>query len=247
MEGGMKCIKYLLFGFNLVFALSGLALIVTGGVVQGLYSQYLDFLGDQFLNTPVLLIVVGCIIFLVTFFGCCGAIKEHHCMTVTFSVLLSLIFIMELAAGIAAYMLRSELRTIIETNMERGMINYEAEGYLGVTKTWNAVQHELQCCGAQEYKDWKNTTYAQTNGNAVPDSCCYSDVVGCGAGLLDKAVEEASKIIYTTGCLEKFQTLIAKNIAGVGGVGVGIAFIQFIGLIFSVCLAREIKKEYETV
>jgi CD63 antigen len=63
----------------------------------------------QFFNTPVLLIVVGCIIFFVTFFGCCGAIKENHCMTITFSVLLAFIFLLELGAGIAAYMLRSDV------------------------------------------------------------------------------------------------------------------------------------------
>ena len=62
----------------------------------------------QFFNAPVLLVVVGCIIFFVTFFGCCGAVKENHCMTVTFSVLLALIFLLELGAGIGAYMMRDE-------------------------------------------------------------------------------------------------------------------------------------------
>ena len=64
----------------------------------------------QFFNAPVLLVVVGCIIFFVTFFGCCGAVKENHCMTVTFSVLLALIFLLELGAGIGAYMMRTEVR-----------------------------------------------------------------------------------------------------------------------------------------
>ena len=82
---------------------------MTGGVIQGVYSQYLDFLGDKFFNAPVLLVVVGCIIFFVTFFGCCGAVKENHCMTVTFSVLLALIFLLELGAGIGAYMMRQEV------------------------------------------------------------------------------------------------------------------------------------------
>merc|ERR1711874_223703 len=84
METSIKCVKYTLFLFNLLFSLSGLFLIVTGGVVQGAYSQYLDFLGDSFFSTPVFLIIVGCIIFFVAFFGCCGAIKENHCMTLTF-------------------------------------------------------------------------------------------------------------------------------------------------------------------
>ena len=96
----------------LLFQITGLALIVTGAVIQGLYSQYLDFLGDSFFNTPVLLVVVGCIIFAITFFGCCGAVKESHCMTMTFAVLLGLIFVIELGAGISAYMLRTRVRLV---------------------------------------------------------------------------------------------------------------------------------------
>lgn len=34
---------------------------------------------------PILFIVIGAIIFIIAFFGCCGAIKESHCMTVTVS------------------------------------------------------------------------------------------------------------------------------------------------------------------
>lgn len=32
---------------------------------------------------PILFIVIGAIIFVVAFFGCCGAIKESHCMSIT--------------------------------------------------------------------------------------------------------------------------------------------------------------------
>ena len=94
----------------ILFQLSGLFLIITGGVVQGAYSQYLDFLGDSFFSTPVFLIIVGCIIFFVAFFGCCGAIKENHCMTLTFAILLGMIFLMEIGAGIAAYKLKGRVR-----------------------------------------------------------------------------------------------------------------------------------------
>merc|ERR1711974_101152 len=150
MEGGMKCVKYLLFAFNLIFLITGLALIITGCVIQGVYSNYLDFLGDSFFNTPVLLVVVGCIIFFVTFFGCCGAIKEHHCMTLAFSVFLALILVIELGAGIASYAFRDQVGAIIKKNMEKGLQNYGKEEYAGVTKAWNIVQHQLKCCGAQD-------------------------------------------------------------------------------------------------
>jgi len=246
IEGGMKCIKYLLFAFNLVFLITGLALIITGCVIQGVYSNYLDFLGDSFFNTPVLLVVVGCIIFFVTFFGCCGAIKEHHCMTLSFSVFLALILVIELGAGIASYAFREQVGKIIEHNMEKGLKNYGIEGYKGVTETWNIVQHELKCCGAQEYLDWENTTFALET-NSVPDSCCLSDVEGCGTGILAMPEDQVPKIIYTSGCLSKFKGVIESNVAALGGVGVGIAVIQFAGIIFACVLAATIRKGYETV
>jgi CD63 antigen len=52
-------------------------------VIQGVYSKYLDFLGNEFLSAPMLFIIVGVVIFLVAFFGCCGAIKENNCMMMT--------------------------------------------------------------------------------------------------------------------------------------------------------------------
>lgn len=246
METSMKCVKYLLFAFNLVFAISGLALIVIGGIIQGLYSQYLDFLGDKFFNTPVLLVVVGCLIFIVTFFGCCGAIKEHYCMTMTFSVLLAFIFLLEFGAGIAAYMLRSDVDNIITENMEKALQFYGSEGHDGVTKTWDVVQHELGCCGSEEYKDWKNTTFG-TAGNSVPESCCLTDADGCGKGILDDEPEEAAKLIYTVGCKDGFEKLIEGKVAYIGSVGIGIALIQVIGVICACCLARSIRSAYETV
>jgi len=246
IEGGMKCVKYLLFAFNLIFLITGLALIITGCVIQGVYSNYLDFLGDSFFNTPVLLVVVGCIIFFITFFGCCGAIKEHHCMTLAFSVFLALILVIELGAGIASYAFKDQVHAIIEKNMEKGLQNYGEEGYKGVTETWNIVQHELKCCGAQEYKDWTNTTFSDAE-NAVPDSCCLSDVEGCGKGILAMHADQVPKIIYVNGCLEKLNTVIKSNVAMLGGAGVGIALIQFAGIIFSCLLAATIRKGYETV
>lgn len=246
LERSMKCIKYLLFSFNLVFAITGLALIITGGVIQGRYKEYLDFLGHDFFNTPILLIIVGCIIFFVTFFGCCGAVKENHCMTLTFSILLTMILIIEIGAGIAAYTLRGELHSIIETNMKKGLINYGKESASGVTGTWNIVQHELECCGAQKYSDWINSTFASRD-DSVPDSCCKNDIEGCGKGVLKMDESEVADKIHTSGCLSKLETLVADNVAAVGGVGVAIALIQIIGVVFACCLARNIKSQYETV
>jgi CD63 antigen len=52
-------VKYSLFIFNLVFALAGLFLIGLGTYIQIHAKHYLDFLGSSYINTPIVLIIVG--------------------------------------------------------------------------------------------------------------------------------------------------------------------------------------------
>ena len=60
----------------------------------------------------------------------------------------------------------------------------------------------------------------------MPDSCCLSDVEGCGKGILSMAADQVPKIIHPNGCLSELKEVIEGNVAALGGVGVGIAVIQ---------------------
>ena len=37
-----------------------------------------------------------------------------------------------------------QVHTIVETNMEKGLLNYGKAGAEGVTETWNIIQHEVR-------------------------------------------------------------------------------------------------------
>lgn len=68
----------------MVFIGLGIAVLVALGNINEIIPA---------INTiPILVIVVGCIIFLVAFFGCCGAIRENGCflIMVTFNTLSSM-------------------------------------------------------------------------------------------------------------------------------------------------------------
>ena len=76
-----------------------MALLVAGTVIQISYRSYINILGallndslrtfehshagDDFLAAPIILIAVGSAIAVFGFFGCCGAIRENYCMTMT--------------------------------------------------------------------------------------------------------------------------------------------------------------------
>lgn len=56
--------------------------------------QFLPFNFFRFrLATPVILLAFGSLCTLLGFLGCCGAIRENYCLTVSFAVLLALVIV----------------------------------------------------------------------------------------------------------------------------------------------------------
>lgn len=221
VEGGMKCIRFLLFAFNVLFTLVGIGLIASGAYVQVNLKGYTEVIGGHFSAAAVFLIVVGVFIFAIAAFGCCGAYKENYCCIMTFAVILVIIFICELAAGIAGFIYRNQLDDEISKLMK------ESLGKSAAKEDWNKVQSEFKCCGVTNSTDWESN---------VPDSCCS-----------DGKTVAQSCVLYTEGCYSKLKDFVEDKIVVVGGIGIGFAFVQIIGILFACCLGRAVKKEYEVV
>jgi len=70
--------------------LFGLALLIAGALSYANIDK-VDYFMEKAKNevnfsaSPIALMVVGSIIFVIAFYGCCGAIRESHCMIVTVS------------------------------------------------------------------------------------------------------------------------------------------------------------------
>uniref|UniRef100_A0A8C6YNT5 CD63 molecule n=1 Tax=Nothoprocta perdicaria TaxID=30464 RepID=A0A8C6YNT5_NOTPE len=86
MEGGMKCVKFLVFVFNFIFWVCGVALIAIGLYAQVALNKALVVTSASASSTPIAIVVVGVIIFFISFFGCCGAWKESYCMVTTLPI-----------------------------------------------------------------------------------------------------------------------------------------------------------------
>jgi len=224
--------------------LAGLGLIICGAIVQVQFDMFTAFLGNTFSGAAILLVIVGVVIFVIGFFGCCGAYKENYCMTMTFAVLLGIIFILEIAAGITAYTMRGNVKGFVKEALVKSMGDYGNDTKAGITKSWDVAQIDFECCGVHNYTEWEE----KFGTNEVPDSCCrpeFQDNEGCGKNI-DKATAN-DKIYADKGCLNEFEQWVEDNIYMVGGVGIGLAFVQVVGIILACCLARTIKKEYSIV
>jgi len=225
--------------FNFFLFLVGAILIGVGTYVHLKMADYLNYFDDSYVNASVLFIILGAIVLILGFFGCCGACTENSCMMFTFATLLAIVVIAEVGAAIAVYVFRGEAHTIISTKMNEGLTNYnKSEQYKGVTDTWNAVQSDFVCCGVKGYMDWKNTTYGD-GVEGVPDSCCKTAEKKCGEKVFTtKGAEDINQV----GCFKLLEEFVQDNVAIIGGVGIGIAILQIIGVLISCMLAGSMRR-----
>merc|ERR1712112_767386 len=82
---------------NFVFAVLGLALVLSGAYLQVAHKESFNFIHN--VPTPILLIAVGSAVFLVSFMACRGAGRSS-----TFLLnFLSFVYVDDVAAGISKY------------------------------------------------------------------------------------------------------------------------------------------------
>ncbi|XP_071388405.1 CD63 antigen-like [Centroberyx affinis] len=189
-------------------------------------------------SVPLVIIGVGVVIFFIAFFGCCGAWKENYCMITTFSILLSLVIIVEIGAAIAGYIFRGKLTVIVQDSLS-DMISKYNNGTDEFMKAVDKLQEDLKCCGVNGTSDWKDF---KSDGISVPDSCCVNVTTDCGV----RAMTDASKV-HQEGCQNALEALLKKNVQWIIVAALVIAFLQIMGIVFACMLMRGIRSGYEVM
>ena len=93
----------------------------------------------------------------------------------------------------------------LKTPLQETMSDYNSDDT--VTKAWDDIQKEYQCCGVEGASDW--ITYGpfdQGDNQKVPDSCCegVENEQNCLQGIGQQGTE-------LVGCYTKFEDIIKQN------------------------------------
>lgn len=247
------CIKYLLFFFNVFFWLIGGLICGVGLWARVVYAQEnnsLGLFGGWDLDPAVLFIIVGVIMFLLGFCGCIGALRENICLLKFFSICLSIIFFTQLAAGIIGFVFRNKIKGLVAEKLDDTIVNYRNNANLQNIIDYS--QETFKCCGLHSYKDWRknvyfNCTQIGPEACSVPYSCCKTDKLntqcGYGANRDDMPDSQRYRKIYTDGCIEGISVWFTKHLQVVGGVAVGVAVVQVIGIAFASTLMSDIRRQ----
>lgn len=219
----MSVIKYILFIFNLIFAISGIGIIVAGALVLADVGEFNHFIEGRIMAPPIVLIVAGTIVFIIAFLGCYGAIKENYNMLIAFAAALLIIFVIELAVGIAAAVFKNDFSMAMKDTLKESMRNYTDLD----KQAWDNVQKKLECCGVDNPRDW-----LQISGITFPASCCNDTQPTCQIFNSHKE-----------GCFSKLEMRVQNGATVLIGVGIGIAFVEIAGIVLACCLAAAVKNE----
>lgn len=203
-------------------------------------SDYISLLNSGFYSASAyLLIAAGAIIILTGLIGCCAILKEIKSLLIVYLILLFSIFLLEIIAGVLAFIKYQELDEELQHNLKQSMQQkYQQPGQDSVTQAVDRLQQEFKCCGSNSSSDWSDSAWIQDNSNelVVPDSCCKTP------GELCRRRDHPSNIYRVEGgCIKKLEMFILKQLYILGALSVGIAFLQLLGMMFTCCLYGTLK------
>uniref|UniRef100_A0A3B5Q0G4 Tetraspanin 11 n=1 Tax=Xiphophorus maculatus TaxID=8083 RepID=A0A3B5Q0G4_XIPMA len=179
------CLKYLLFLFNFLFWVGGAAVLAVGVWTLVEKSDYLSLLASStFAVSAYILILAGSLVVVTGFLGCCAVIREQRSCLSTYFFFLLLIFLIELVAGVLAYVYYQRLSDELKEHLNQTMTeNYAQQGKETITSAVDRLQQDFKCCGSNNSQDWMLSVYIrseQSGNRVVPDSCCKTITPDCG-------------------------------------------------------------------
>ncbi|KAI3385173.1 hypothetical protein SNEBB_001222 [Seison nebaliae] len=221
MGASINCTKYLLILFNFIFWLSGAALLSIGIylLISEETENYRSLVDDSSKTTLLyisfLIVAVGACIFVVGFFGCCGAIKESRCLISFYMVFLLMVMCGELAIGVFTLLYRQTWDEHGKEILKENMLRLYSDNMIAA-KFIDKIQLDNKCCGAISINDWIGES---------PASCCPAEIARC-----------TTTASWKVPCWPVYNRWFKRHSSTLIGIGIGVACIQLFGMLASICL-----------
>ncbi|XP_066497612.1 tetraspanin-10 [Hoplias malabaricus] len=245
-------LKYILFTSNLLFTALGLATMALG--LWGLLSKESfaeEKLGSLGTDPMLLFVFLGLVLSLLCLTGCVGAVRENYCLLRTFSATLLTLVAAQVLAAIVAYSLEGRISEFLRSGILTAMVRYQDD--LDLRFITDEIQTGLQCCGADNYRDWQINSYFNCSAPgvqacSVPPSCCvdplengtvWNSQCGVGALLLDQFT--AQSVIFLGGCLGSIGRWIEQHAGLIGTVVIILLGVQIFTLIITTRLLDRVQ------
>uniref|UniRef100_A0A8C3KKD2 Tetraspanin n=1 Tax=Calidris pygmaea TaxID=425635 RepID=A0A8C3KKD2_9CHAR len=238
-NGGMGCVRYLAFLWNLLFLLLGLLALAVG--VWGLLAKGSlreDGLAPLGSDPMLLFVLVGLGATVTSLAGCLGALRSSPCLLHFFVGAVLAFAGLEVLGGLLLLVARGRLRDALRDALLLCLLRYQEEPDLRFLV--DEVQRSLGCCGLGSYRDWE--------ANPVPASCCLDPGqngtvanVQCAFGVLRLGDVAASAVVHLGGCLAQLGAWLRGQAGGIAAGAAVLVLLEAAGVLMALKVLRDIR------
>ncbi|XP_026523453.1 tetraspanin-8 [Notechis scutatus] len=232
MAGVSSCMKYSMFIFNFLFWIIGCLILGISIWIRVSKDVQEEFKSESGMLPPVdLLIAVGSIIMVLGFLGCCGAMKESQCMLLLFFIGLLMILLLQIVAGILGAVYTSQIEGVQNQTQQKetDILKFFSSNDKDVLEDFHKLEIKYKCCGL-------------FNGNSDWGKNIHSNH-GCECDQTDIGTSDCVGNQYVKPCATVIKEIVKKNMVIVMGIAFGLAFIEIVGMVFSMSLYCQIQKK----
>ncbi|XP_018321881.1 tetraspanin-5 isoform X2 [Agrilus planipennis] len=250
------CLKYMIFGFNVLFWLLGLGILTVGVWAwseKDIFNN-LTKVANIALDPAFILMCIGTITFIIGFTGCVGALRENTCLLAAYAIFLSILLLLEMTVGILGFVFKDWIKSQATAGFQAFIIHYREDPDQQNLIDW--IQEDwLQCCGIEGPKDWDRNNYFNCSSReigsreacGVPFSCCKrkpNEIIKnkqCGYDVRKPGFNfDSTKIINDKGCLEAAEEWVQRNMISLTTCAFFVLFAQILGICFAQNLRADI-------
>lgn len=247
--GVMHLLRLGLLAFSCLFWAAGLAIFTLGVWAQASLADYMLLSANRYPNAPFILLATGAAVTAWGFLGCLGVAANLPCVLRAYGVFQLATLIGGLAAGLSGLFYREEIAGGFRSGLQRAVAGYAEDE--GRSDALDSLQRVLECCGAEGWRDWLISDWANQdaafspmlNGTLVmlPDSCCVRRK-GCRNRPLPAGGSEgvAAAGIHPHGCFQKVFSFVNDNVFHIAATVLGLAFTQIGGIALACLLANRL-------
>ncbi len=140
--------------------MSVVVLIISVAMVSGKAAPLVDLLeaadGDVdiglFRAAAVLLIVVSALVLVLTFLGCCGALKESRCLLGLYFAALLCMFVAMIVGAVVGYSQSlEEVNQVLLDSITEYDPDSTDKDEVAITKAWDQIQKDVSCLPGRKF------------------------------------------------------------------------------------------------
>jgi len=239
--------RIILFVLNFIFWAAG-GVVLGIGIYVKVDVHKLHDIGTNIPNetledAAMVLIGLGCVIFVVGLLGCCGSLTQNRCMLLLYFTLVTIIFLGEIALAIAVYVKKDDVITGFRDGYDQCMESYgnaTAPDHKVCQQTIDVFQETLKCCGRENATDWQAVEGYKTT---PPRTCCPGNNNNNNNNNNTCSYDTA----FNQGCFNTISDFVSDNAKYIGVAVLLIAVVELVGMTLACYLRTYILKrdEYE--